>query len=1077
MKFEMKFVLLSACRLPVQVFSMAMALAFLLCLASSARAQIVPCSPGPGGPPAGSIPRAITIAPPLAIMPNVPIPGSWLWVLYENRHLTLLHLPPGWPVTPANQVVTMNPDTLPTFGIPANYELYDLATGPGNIGLGFFYTSVYVIGRDPATGEHRAQNVTFNPGSPPGGCVATAMAEMVNPAPASIGAVQYPQGFIFNHFWALRPADQAVEPGASTPDQSIVLQHRPTGTAVLPPVDEDQILCAPGVSCPNWGNTLIQQLTGDAVHLLLRNQSTGGQSIGWLNLGNAGFGGFNSCAGSVNPCLYQHTNLPAPISGNAMDIAGETFIPDRVWVLWAEGVAPASAAPQDDNGSAGPSEASFETLAFASSAATYKLGALDINGALLGSMTIATSEGSGGGGGGGSGSGLEVSPASIDFGSVAPGVRAERALTIRNAGRTDLAINSIVFSDPARTPFSLCDPIRIPYSLQPHEARSLRVCFQPGTAGVFQNALVIHGSNPGQVMVPVPLAGRTQTAEGHKLAGYKFEDRNGNGRWEREQEPGIAGWRISLTGPESRTTTTDAQGRFEIPLSKPGTYQVTEEQRAGWRSVTPASVTITVRMVRGETFPEILFGNKRLQPKIEVAEKISFSSVPTGQMSSQTLVIKNAGDAELQIELVSLMLSSSSAFSIRDSDGNWGTKAPGPYSIAPGERITFPLRFIPPQAAAFTDHAVISSNDPDRPQARSILAGTGFITTQLGSKKLGIHLLHDRLVPPEGKLQVQPVLANQGNEPINNETIKAQLRIEVDEKAMNKFILEARRADWVKEYQELKWTATTSGLTEGAGANKKFFIVVELSASSAQLSQPGTKLFLPIIPVTVYTPGTYRTRGSVFADSLESNVEGGNYEGQYKVLDVRKMSCPGGVWTIEGTISSWGFIAGGAKWEWKAKCSSNSELEVTGVFYTGAGGVIFDLFPGEVKFKGVIEGAKSAADFSGWFSGVIGEFNVSLVIAGGSVGGVYAQWWTSGATMRAMTWSGEVSENVIKDGLQLGMGNWVQDQADEVTKNMTKKYNFDVELCKEGKVEKGVKKFLSAKLCGFFGRSVVGGIE
>ncbi|MGH9939382.1 MAG: hypothetical protein ACREAM_24340, partial [Blastocatellia bacterium] len=135
----------------------------VLSCASRAEAQIVPCSPGPGGPPPGSIPRAIAKAPPLPIMPalppNAPNPGAWLWILYDNRHLTLMHLPTDWPATPANQIVTINVDTLPGFGIPASYELYDVATGAGNTGLGVFYTTAWVIGRDPATGGRRAQMV------------------------------------------------------------------------------------------------------------------------------------------------------------------------------------------------------------------------------------------------------------------------------------------------------------------------------------------------------------------------------------------------------------------------------------------------------------------------------------------------------------------------------------------------------------------------------------------------------------------------------------------------------------------------------------------------------------------------------------------------------------------------------------------------------------------------------------------------------------------------------------------------------------------------------------------------------
>lgn len=525
MKLRSGIVSLSGKTWSARMLSAAFVLFVWLTVAPCVEAQIVACSPGPGGPPPGSIPRAITTAPPLAILPNVPIPGSWLWVLYENRHLTLFHLPTDWPTTPANQVITMNPDTLPGFGIPANYELYDVATGPGNIGLGIFFTSAWVIGRDPATGERRAQRVGLSPGAPPGGCFTAGAAQVINPGPAAIGAVQYPQDYLTNTFWSLGPGAAPVEPGTSTPDQTITFQNIATGLPSLPPVDEDQILCAPGLgNCPNWGDTLIEQITGDVVHLLLRNQSTGAQSIGWLNLGNAGFGGFNSCAGSVNPCLYQRANLPAPISGNAIDIAGETFIPDRVWVLWAEGIAPASAAPQNDDG-AGPSAASFEKLAFASSTMTYKLGALNGNGSLLGSMVIATVDDSGGG----SAPALEVSPASIDFGAVDIDTRAERTITIRNVGRTDLTINSIAFNDSSRSPYSFCEPIKIPYFLRPQEFVGVKVCFQSQMEGVFQNAVVIQGSNPNQVTATVPLRGRVQTAVGEQLSATLNIDRGCRG--------------------------------------------------------------------------------------------------------------------------------------------------------------------------------------------------------------------------------------------------------------------------------------------------------------------------------------------------------------------------------------------------------------------------------------------------------------------------------------------------------------------------------------------------------------------
>jgi hypothetical protein len=277
------------------------------------------------------------------------------------------------------------------------------------------------------------------------------------------------------------------------------------------------MLCAPGLSgCPNWGDTLIEQITGDAVHLLLRNQITGAQRIGLLNLGNAGFGGFNGCAGSANPCLSQIRNLPAQVSGNVIDIAGETFIPDRVWVLWAEGLTTPSATSETDNEFNGPSAASFEVFSSQSSVVTYRLSALDSNGALIGSIPLGTGAGSSGGSGGGNGPDIEVSPTSLDFGLVNTGAFAERSLIIRNTGQTDLNIETVTIM--VSEPIWYVNTPPLPRRLPPAETLELKVRFQPLSSGVFQNTLVIRSNDPDEAMVRIPLTGKAEIASRQSTA-------------------------------------------------------------------------------------------------------------------------------------------------------------------------------------------------------------------------------------------------------------------------------------------------------------------------------------------------------------------------------------------------------------------------------------------------------------------------------------------------------------------------------------------------------------------------------
>lgn len=95
-----------------------------------------------------------------------------------------------------------------------------------------------------------------------------------------------------------------------------------------------------------------------------------------------------------------------------------------------------------------------------------------------------------------------------------------------------------------------------------------------------------------------------------EIAGFKFEDLNGNGQRD-AGETGIQGWEINLTGPEGeKRGRTDAQGHFEFTARTPGTYMISEEFRQDWVSTTGGR-SILLRLFPPEGVPEILFGNRR----------------------------------------------------------------------------------------------------------------------------------------------------------------------------------------------------------------------------------------------------------------------------------------------------------------------------------------------------------------------------------------------------------------------------------------------------------------------------------
>lgn len=69
----------------------------------------------------------------------------------------------------------------------------------------------------------------------------------------------------------------------------------------------------------------------------------------------------------------------------------------------------------------------------------------------------------------------------------------------------------------------------------------------------------------------------------YTISGYKFNDKNSDGNWDKESEDGISGWEINLDQEGASTThmITDANGYYEFVVKK-GSYQVTETNQKGW---------------------------------------------------------------------------------------------------------------------------------------------------------------------------------------------------------------------------------------------------------------------------------------------------------------------------------------------------------------------------------------------------------------------------------------------------------------------------------------------------------------
>ncbi len=81
------------------------------------------------------------------------------------------------------------------------------------------------------------------------------------------------------------------------------------------------------------------------------------------------------------------------------------------------------------------------------------------------------------------------------------------------------------------------------------------------------------------------------------ISGFKINDTNGNGVWDLG-EMGIENWNINLlnatTGTQIANTSTNASGFYQFMNLAPGSYNVTEEMKAGFIPIGAASKVITV---------------------------------------------------------------------------------------------------------------------------------------------------------------------------------------------------------------------------------------------------------------------------------------------------------------------------------------------------------------------------------------------------------------------------------------------------------------------------------------------------
>lgn len=133
---------------------------------------------------------------------------------------------------------------------------------------------------------------------------------------------------------------------------------------------------------------------------------------------------------------------------------------------------------------------------------------------------------------------------------------------------------------------------------------------------------------PTEIVVP---------AATYLIGGVVFEDANGNAIKE-DDELGLGGWDVDLSGAATMNTTTLEDGSYAFSNLNPGEYIVSLTVMPGYEVVAPQNVTITDAAVEVDfavmKIPELVVPAEEAAPEIEGNDSESVSA-PAGEIVSE----------------------------------------------------------------------------------------------------------------------------------------------------------------------------------------------------------------------------------------------------------------------------------------------------------------------------------------------------------------------------------------------------------------------------------------------------------
>ncbi|MCP5098633.1 MAG: choice-of-anchor D domain-containing protein, partial [Chloroflexi bacterium] len=373
---------------------------------------------------------------------------------------------------------------------------------------------------------------------------------------------------------------------------------------------------------------------------------------------------------------------------------------------------------------------------------------------------------------------IAVSPASVDFGSVAPSSTADQIVTISNNGTVSLTVSSLAMSNAV---FSVVSPAT-PVVVLPASSQDVTVRFSPTVDGVENGDLTITSDDPdeGSVVVSLTGIGATAPAVAYHInsGGPDYTDTTGTlfvaDKAYAAGDFGYSGNSRDFNFSSAIANTTDdalyqdvranASFSYLFDLDN-GDYDVTLYFMEPWQSAagervfdvtmegvivlddydiyavagaqyTAVSETATVTVSDGQLNIDFsrtsrvamvsaisVVGEGTVTPPTDPDISVSPTSVNFGQItignsSDQVVNVNNVGGQTLT---VSSMNSSNGVFTI--------VSPTTPFDVAPAGSQAVTVRYTPTTETTDNGDLTINSNDPDEASVVVPLSGEGVTTT------------------------------------------------------------------------------------------------------------------------------------------------------------------------------------------------------------------------------------------------------------------------------------------------------------------------------------------------------------